>query len=488
MLLTKSDYMQGLGCIKSLWLTKYREDIVPEIDVSTQNRFEMGKKVQEIARLLYPQGFLVEETLDMSVASLRTQKASQIYDVLFEATAKLANNACCRIDIMQRNANGWDLIEIKSATEVKPEYIDDLAFQKYIFENSGYLIYRCKVLYLNNQYVRQGDIDIKQLFILQDVTDKVIHAQEAVPINIERFLTAQARPIEPQVDLCGACKKCPFFAYCGKDLPEYSIFNLPQGKKVDDLYATYHSFKIEDLPPDFSDNPKQLIDSHAYLEGEDYFQPQSIQEWLNSLIYPLYYLDYETVQCAIPLFDRAKPYSQIPFQFSLHIQMQKGGNVEHIGFLHRERTDPRRALAECLVQNCGQKGSVVVYNQTFEKTRNKELAELFPDLSDRLLAINERVIDQLIPFRRRFLYSPQQKSSASIKYVLPAFCDLSYKGMEIANGGEAMSEYQAFLENRQTPEASNAMFEALDKYCAQDTLAMVKLMDVLYFYAQKRRF
>lgn len=110
-----------------------------------------------------------------------------------------------------------------------------------------------------------------------------------------------------------------------------------------------------------------------------------------------------------------------------------------------------------------------------------------PVLAPELLAINDHIVDQLIPFRNRNLYSYKQKSSASIKYVLPAFCDLSYKGMEIANGGEAMSSYQAFLENKQTPEETRIMFEALNKYCCQDTLAMVKLMDVLYFYAQKRK-
>lgn len=153
--------------------------------------------------------------------------------------------------------------------------------------------------------------------------------------------------------------------------------------------------------------------------------------------------------------------------------------------MHQERSDPRRALAEALVKGCGKKGSVVVYNQQFKKSRNKELADLFPDLSADILAINERVVDQLIPFRNRYLYSPKQKSSASIKYVLPAFSDLSYKGMNIANGGDAMNKYLAFLNGTQSEEENKQMFADLLKYCGQDTYAMVLLMDMLYKWAEQ---
>ena len=188
---------------------------------------------------------------------------------------------------------------------------------------------------------------------------------------------------------------------------------------------------------------------------------------------------------AIPLFENSKPYAQIPFQYSLHIQREKDGPAEHKGYLHQEKSDPRRKLAEQLIADCGKTGSIIAYNATFEKTRIKELANLFPDLSDDLLALNERMADQLIPFRQRALYSPKQKTSASIKYVLPAFSDLSYKDMEVHNGGEAMSRYQAFLENRLTAEEEKILFEGLDAYCGQDTYAMVVLMQVLYQYAEK---
>ena len=352
-----------------------------------------------------------------------------------------------------------------------------------MFENAGYPVKNCKVLHLNNQYVRHGDLDISQLFTEEDVSDMVNAKKSEVEMYVKGMLSYQEMPDEPEIPLHSSCSDCPFYGYCGKDLPEYSVFDLLSSKNADLFYNQTHSFSVEDVSEDWCSTEKQLIDRAAYLNKSLHIEPEHIQEWLDTLEYPLYYLDYETVQCAIPMFDGAKPYSQIPFQFSLHIQDTPDSEPRHIEFLHQERSDPRRALAEALVKSCGEKGSIVVYNQAFEMTRNKELAELFPDLAADLLAINERVIDQLIPFRSRALYSYKQKSSASIKYVLPAFSDLSYKGMNIANGGEAMSKYLAFLEGNQTEEESKQMFADLLKYCGQDTYAMVLLMKVLYQFA-----
>ena len=483
MYLSKSDYLMGLDCIKALWLKKNRKEIMPEYDDATLATFDIGNQVQDLARDFYPDGVMVEaESWDVENGSEITKKLSETHNVLFEAFAKLPNGCFCRIDILVKNGDAWDMIEIKSASSVKDYYIDDLAFQKYVFENAGYPVKRCKVLHLNNQYIRHGELDIKQLFAEDDVTEAVLQKKSEVEMYVKGMLSYQTMPDEPEIPLHSSCSDCPFYGYCGKDVPEYSIFDLLRADKADEFYNNTHSCEIKDLPLSYCTTDKQLIDRDCFLADRIHVEAEKVKEWLNSLEYPIYYLDYETVMPAIPLFDNTSPYSQVPFQFSLHIQKTPGGPLEHVEFLHQERSDPRRSLAEALVKSCGKNGSIVVYNQQFEKSRNKELADLFPDLRDDILAINERVVDQLIPFRNRYLYSPKQKSSASIKYVLPAFSDLSYKGMNIANGGDAMSKYLAFLEGKQTPEESKQMFTDLLKYCGQDTYAMVLLMDVLYKY------
>lgn len=486
MYLSKSDYLMGLDCVKALWLKKNRKELIPEYDEATLATFEIGNQVQDLARDFYPNGVMVDaESWDVENGSKITKELSEKHDVLLEAFAKLPDGCFCRIDILVKNGDAWDLIEIKSASSVKDYYIDDLAFQKYVFENAGYPVKRCKVLHLNSDYVRHGALDVKQLFAEDDVTDAVSQKKSEVEMYVKGMLSYQTMKDEPKISLHASCSDCPFYHYCGKDVPEYSIFDLLNTNKANEFYNTTNSCDIKDLPLEYCTTDKQLIDRDCFLNDKIHVEKENIKKWLNSLEYPLYYLDYETVMPSVPLFDNTSPYSQVPFQFSLHIQKTPGGELEHLEFLHQKRSDPRRALAEALVKGCGKKGSVVVYNQQFEKTRNKELAALFPDLSTDILAINERVVDQLIPFRNRYLYSPKQNSSASIKYVLPAFSDLSYKGMNIANGGDAMSKYLAFMEGKQTPEESKQMFADLLKYCGQDTYAMVLLMDVLYKWADE---
>jgi predicted RecB family nuclease len=485
MFLSKSDYIIGLDCIKQLWLKKNRKDLEPEYDERTLQNFAIGDMVQDLARDYYPGGIMVDaETWDVIGGAEKTKILSESNDILYEATAKLDNGCFCRIDVLIRNGDAWDLIEIKSATSVKSYYIDDLAFQKYVFENAGYPVKNCKVLHLNSGYFKHGELDIKQLFTEDDVSEDVNAKENEVKIYVEGMLSYQTMPDEPEISMNSKCSSCPYYGYCCKDVPEYSVFDLLSAKKAALFYKQTKSLNVEDLPEDWCTTDKQLIDRAAYINKAIHVEKENIEAWLNTLEYPLYYLDYETVQLAIPMFDDSNPYGQIPFQFSLHIQDAPGAEPRHVEFLHQERSDPRRAIAEFLVKNCGKSGSVIAYNKQFEMGCNTKLAELFPDLSADIEAINERMVDLLIPFRNRALYSYKQNGSASIKYVLPAFSDLSYKGMNIANGEVAMRKYAEFLEGKQTAEESKQMFADLLKYCGQDTYAMVLLIDVLYKYAQ----
>lgn len=487
MLLSKTEYILGMDCEKALWLIIHHPELIPNIDIMLQRRFDIGNEVQELASKLFPFGKMVGDG-DIKYMAEKTKQMSEENSILFEATAIIPDKAFCRIDIMEREGDAWNLIEIKSATEVKDNYIDDLAFQKYIFENAGYKINRLKVIYINNQYIRKENLDIYELFVTEDVTLRIDEIYADVKANIDELRQITEQSDEPEVLLhkTKPCKTCAFKSYCRRNLPEYPAFSLfHYDRDWEKFYNQYKSYNVEDIPSNYKLSTKEIIDRQAYITQQIHAEPQKIREWLNQLEYPLYYLDYETAQLAIPLFNNSKPYDQIPFQFSLHIQETPGGELRHISFLHKEQSDPRRAIAECLINNLGNKGSVIVFNQTFEETRNKELARLFPDLADKIFAINERIADQKDVFDKRWLYNPKQKSSTSIKYILPSFCDLSYQDMEIANGGEAMSEYEAFLKGKQTPEETTKMFEALEKYCAQDTYAMVKLMEVLYQYAKE---
>lgn len=219
----------------------------------------------------------------------------------------------------------------------------------------------------------------------------------------------------------------------------------------------------------------------AHKNNVQIVEKEGLTKFLDDIEYPIYFLDYEAVMDGVPLYEGTSPYQQVPFQFSLHVQQEPNGPLNHISFLHKERSDPRRDFAEKLVEACGDKGSVVVFYAPYESGRNKELATDFPDLAKGLRAINKRMVDIYEPFKQRLLYDPRQNGSASLKVVLPTYTDISYDGMAISNGEQALNEYKAFAKGMITdPQELDDLWRGLDEYCEQDTYAMVKLLDVLY--------
>ena len=219
-------------------------------------------------------------------------------------------------------------------------------------------------------------------------------------------------------------------------------------------------------------------DIEAFLDNIDVINKDVLREFTGRLKWPLYYLDYESIMPAVPMFDNSRPYQQICFQFSLHVQRTPGGELKHYEYLHNDpNTDPRPGLIKKLIETIG---SVIVYNQGFEQGRNSEMARDFPEYAEQLMAINNRMVDLLIPFRERGLYRPCQKGSASIKQTLPAFVpEMSYENLGIHNGDEASKNFMDFMTGKQTPEQTKEMMANLHEYCGQDTMAMVRLLDVI---------
>lgn len=513
MYLSKKDYMLACRCEKALWLKKEKYHPEPANEDKSKSSNIFWNQVLDLARKRYPSGIFAssdDNYIDIIENCRKTRSLSENNEVLFNAWAELENGAHSKVDILERNGKHWNLIKItqkgsliegkglKSA--IRSIVLPELAFTRYVFENAGYSIDKCYVLHLNGEYVRSGDIDIQKLFILSDLSDEVAEFYQSVSDNIDRYLKIATMDTIPDVLFhkeCRACKKwnkesCPYIDRCGQDIPEYSIFDLlsRSGEKADKIYAKYKTANIEDIPEDELElSDTQKIDRDTYLNKSTHVDKDKIAEWLSSVEYPVYYLDYETINPAIPQFDGSKPHQQIPFQFSLHVQREKGAECEHIGFLHKSPSDPRKAFAERLIENCGNKGSVVVYTKA-EKTWNEALAKYFEsidckDIAKKILAINERIKDLEEPFKERYLYSYKQNGSSSIKKVLPAFADLSYDGMNISDGMEASSAYLKFLLRQQTKEESSKMFSDLEKYCRQDTYAMVLLMRELYRYAEQ---
>lgn len=486
--LSKSQYVKGKQCAKALWFDHHRKDLLPPVDETAEARFAAGREVGALARQLFPGGKLVackpweiEKSLQLT-KELIQQDATVIY----EAAALSPDGAYARADILIRTPTGaWNLIEVKSSTSVKDYHLDDASVQYHIFTQAGYTIDQCVILHISNDYIRNGALDLGALFTQADITDLVHAQQTAIPSLIGSLGKLVSGNEEPQIAIgphCSAPFDCNYQEHCWKDVPEYSIFNVLQGKKAFEVSAASGSYLVKDIPEHHIPKGAKAIDVSCHVGNTSHTEQAQLKSFLNPLQYPIYYLDFETIGPAVPMYDNTKPYQPVPFQFSLHIE-HAPDRLEHKGYLHCQQTDPREEFVEQLLSQCGSSGPIIVYNQMFEAGCVKALAETFPHHETALLALIERMVDLLVPFRQRWLYHSKQNGSASIKAVLPAFTNESYEELNIANGAVASDQYLAFMQGKLPDDAKDKLYTDLIAYCELDTYGMVQLMRVLRGHA-----
>ncbi len=483
--LSKSRYCKGIQCPKILWLSEHKpevaEDVLPESILAT------GNMVGDLARSYYGDYVLVDFTYDKKAMCDQTRcfidageeniaEASFVYDGLY-----------CAVDILHKNGDGWDIVEVKSSTHVTPIYIEDMSFQYYVLTKCGLNIKGVYNMHINNQYVRHGELDLQGLFTVEDYTDLAFSKLYEVEKNVSYIRSYVDTNSEPKKDIDVCCEspyECAFKAYCSRHIPENSIFDISR-LSMDKKYEYYHKgiVSYEDIiRSGVKLNGRQMMQVETVLkELPDHIEKVAIQEFLDTLTYPVYHLDFETFQQAVPEFEGGIPYAQIPFQYSLHIE-HKDGTLEHKEFLAKEGTDPRGALAEQLCKDIPMDVCILAYNMSFERTVILKLSELFPYLEEHLLNIRENMHDLMIPFSKGQYYTKAMLGSYSIKHVLPALWpgdpDLDYHNLEgVHNGGEASATF-ADMPNH-TPEEIEVMRGNLLKYCGLDTYAMVKVLSKL---------
>lgn len=469
--------MIGLQCQKYLWIIFHEPEKIPKATIAEEFKFEQGTNVGQFAKKLFPKGIDLQ-TKDYLKNIEDTKNALKEKKPLFEAGFEF-NNCFSRADILVPVKDGWDIIEVKSGTEVKDENIHDVSFQKYVYENSGLKIRKCFLMHLNKEYRRKGEINLKELFVKEDITSKVDKVIEGIKERISCMFDIINSKKCPETSIGKQCKypyECPICG-CWECLPENHVFCLYRGGKL--CYELYDKGVelIKDIPEEIKLNDKQGIQRDCEVNKKIYINKEKIKQFLKTLKYPIYFLDFETFSTAIPMFDGLKPYSQVPFQFSLHVV--KKDKPEHYAFLYNGKGDPREEFILDLKKVLGEKGTVLVYNQVFEIGRLKELAEHFPKHKKWVDGVLKRVIDLLIPFREFNYYNPKQQGSASIKNVLPAIVGKSYKGMEIADGGTASTEFFKATYENYSEEKRKKVLENLLKYCELDTLAEVLIVEKL---------
>ncbi len=443
--LSKSKYLGGLQCSKLLWYNYNAKEEIPPPGESTQAIFDQGHQVGELAKTLFPGGIEIQGShTDFEEVLRRSTEALSLGKPLYEPAFRYGN-AYARADILVPARGGrWDIVEVKSSTAVKDVHIQDLALQKYAYSGAGLDIRKCALLLINSDYQRGGDVEPEKLFVKEDVTSRVESILPRVGANLQKMMDVIRLRESPDVSIgpwCDDPYECPLKGLCWDFLPERSVFDLTRiGSKAFDLLEK-GIVDVADLPLDFRGSPAQAVQIKALTTGRPFVKKASIRDFLARLVYPLYYLDFETFATAIPLFDRVRPYQQIPFQFSLHVVNEAGQAPEHHGFIADGKKDPRPEILGNLKALLGSKGSIVSYNAAFEKNVLKQSSQAYLEFTPFWESIGKRFVDLLAPFRSFSYYNPSQGSSASMKEVLPALTGKSYEWMEIAEGGKASREY-----------------------------------------------
>ena len=490
--LSKSKYCGLWQCPKIAWLKKYKPEKLA-FDESTLSRMEAGNEVGDLAMGLF--GDFVEVTayhgdkldLPQMIAATKAEMEKGT-PVICEASFQY-NGLYCAVDILKKENGGWAIYEVKSSTHNdQPVYIADVAYQKYVLEHCGVPVSGLYLVCLDGDYVFDGCLDIHRLFKITDVAQAAQVEENSIAANLsiaERLLASEE---EPAIDLSVNCKNpylCGFWPYCSRHIPSPSVFDLdrmPFAKKIE--YYKKGKITYQDLlfDPGIT-SPKQVRQIlYAVSDQGTYVNKESIRDFLDTLSFPLYFLDFETMQTVIPRFVGTKPYAQIPFQYSLHYIEREGGELKHTEYLAKSGTDPRRELAERLCADIPMNVCVTAYNKSFECTRIKELAAAFPDLADHLLNIEANIRDLLVPFQTGCYYNRAMGGSFSIKSVLPAlFPDdpaLDYHNLDgVHHGGEAMTLFPK-IKDMPPEEQKKARYNLL-KYCELDTFAMVKVWQEL---------
>lgn len=487
--LTKTRYVDGLDCAKWLWLDLNAPERLAKPDATAQFLLEQGRRVGELARLRYPGGISVPSGAphdnDRCSRGLLHSRLP-----LFEAGFIHPDGSCyARADVLvPAGKDAWDVVEVKTGGAVKEEFLQDVAFQRYCYTGAGLSIRKCSLLLIDTKYERSGAIDPLRLFREEDITAAIEALESTVRPNIKGLL-AVARS-----------KKCPEF---GRGEPFHVdgfgvhkddvVWREHSGSDILDLYRGGRQalelldsgiYKISDIPRSVVLNRKQAIQRAAHTRGRIQVDRRKISAFLAGLRYPLHFLDFETIGTAVPLFDRVRPYQQIPFQFSVHAVEAAGQVPRHHSFLWLKPADPREQLLESLREALGTDGQVIAYNQTFEKSRLKELAEFRPERKEWVDRTLNRFVDLMAPFQDFAYYNPAQRGSASLKAVLPAITGHGYDGLEIANGTQASLSflYATFGTGdgkKASPEEVREIRRALERYCSQDTEGLVWIVQSL---------
>jgi hypothetical protein len=491
--LSKSDYIAYLSCPEEFWLSKYQPELFDPMPADRLFSIKQGNQVDAFAQKLFKEKrFLHQFKLGQRVPEFQKR-----VEVTIEQTASADNEgqqpdnpkqqvgylAIADVAIWDDEAKVYDLFEVKASKEVKEEYIHDLAFQKMVFERAGWRVRKTYLVHISPTYVFDGDLDAYSFFRVPNIADRVAKIMDFTRRSASEALAFINNPTEPSgyFKLCENKLDCVYLKKNFSDLPPYSVFDIARlgSKKLEELLAR-QIIDITEVPKTFELSPKQRQQVEVAQSGEIIINQKEIRHYTEGWSAPYYFLDYETINLVFPRYAGYTPYQQMAFQYSLHT-VDTEGLMTHSEFLIQDKNQtPLDLLAQLQKDIPHDGGTVFVWSASFEKTRNKEMAVLYPVFKDFLLGLNDRIFDLEIPFKTQAYQHPAFKGKSSIKKVLPVLVpELSYKNLAIQHGGMAFTEWYRMMFEEKDETIQAQIGRDLLAYCALDTLAMVKIWAIL---------
>jgi len=484
--LSKSRIMSSLQCLRRVYLEINRPELA-RYSSRTQAAFDLGHQVGDVAVQLYggANGAYIDYaggSLGPALRQTRKLMSSMVRGPIFEATLQ-HDGVLVREDVLlpidDEGRDSWRIVEVKASTRVKAEHIHDCAVQAWVHLQSGHPLSGIALAHIDNTFVYGGDGDYGGLLLEHDLTEQVFDLLPAVPTWVERARDAVSGP-PPQVPVGAHCTKpyeCPFLQVCwpvrGEEGVQYPVSGLGGDKEKLGLWVMNGLRDIRDVPVSEINSETQLRIHRVTRDGRAELLPAA-RSFVGQLPFPRFYLDFETIGPAIPIWPGTRPYQALPFQFSCHIE-RASASLDHAEFLDLSGEPPMRKLAEALIRTLESTGPVLMYTG-YERSVIESLAAMYPDLAAPLAEITSRLVD-LYPVTKANYYHPDMLGSWSIKSVLPTIApDMDYAGLEgIHEGTEASSAYLEAIRPSTPPERKESLRDGLLQYCRHDTEAMVRL-------------
>ncbi|MBG0783146.1 MAG: DUF2779 domain-containing protein [Bacteroidales bacterium] len=480
--ISKSSFVRGTNCHKSLYLHLNNPDLKDTVSASQQHIFDMGYEVGEAAQHCFPGGIdasrgnphEVQEALTFT-RELIASGQKVIYEAAFSDGETL-----CYMDILVNNDGRWQAYEVKASTSPKEYHYTDISFQYYVIRASGLDLAEISLMHLNTKYVRRGELDVKQLFTTINLTDLAQQKQHEIHQNLQALQQMLAQDTTPKIETGHQCTHpytCDFYGFCHQEEVTDIFSGLKSVKRSKiELLREAEVSSLDEIPPGIRFTNKEWIILQGLFKDEVNRNRPALEAFVRQLQYPLYFIDFESMQLPVPRYDESRSYQQLTFQYSLHIVNKPGDEPIHKEYLGTPPEDPRPDFIRNMLDQLGTSGSILIYNRAFEPPRVRELARDFPAFEKPLQALLPRFVDLMVPFRSLHLYTPAMRGSYSIKAVLPALVPhLSYDALGIQDGGTASLTYLSLF-NDSDPMLIQQKRNDLLEYCKLDSLAMVELL------------